>query len=463
MGVKLEFGKGSFPGFDESVLDGQINASFIDGYQDDTGAYFKRPGLLYYGGHVPQPVQGIFWSIRFSCFIAVGGGKIYRVSTSGVFSACPGVTFSSVTTPATFAENSTHVFVTAGGQMAITDGLTSNWLSTGITALDNGSTHLGWLDGHIIANQAGTNYFWYTDSDGVTWDVNNSESANADMDTIVALTVFNRELYLFGTRSTEIWYNTGQTPGTFQRQEGAFITRGCSAPYSIVQANNTLFWLDHERAFIMLDGRSPKIISQPIQTILLSYSDVSDFTATYAQWQNQRFIFLTSAINNITFVYDVVLDAWYRWGSWDAERYTYDFLPVRFIAFNPTNRFVVLVTDGSVRYFISTSSTARFLLRSAHISHGTDQWKMSKELLIRLKRGFTTTSTSTDVSIRWRDQGKNWSNERFISLNKTGNYDQIEHIHRLGRYRNRQWELLYTGDDSFAFVNAEEDVEVLDE
>jgi hypothetical protein len=231
----------------------------------------------------------------------------------------------------------------------------------------------------------------------------------------------------------------------------------------MVQADNTWWWLDHERSFVRLDGRQPKIVSQPIQAILRSYDDVSDFVSSYFQFNNRRFIALTSKVNDVSFVYDYVLDAWYQWGVWDSERFIYHFWPVRQIVFSEAwNQYVVLGTDGGMYEISGESSDARLLVRTAHLSHGTNQWKIAREMLIRMKRGFATTPSSPLLMLRWRDNGKHWQNYRLLPLNAQGDYDQIEHIHRLGRYRTRQWEIVYTDSAPAAFVSAELDVEVVD-
>ena len=309
--IKLEFGKGSWPALDEATTDGALPAMFIDGYQDEQGTYFKRPGTTQFGSAsaIALPVQGIFWSITLQKFVAVGNGRIYTIDSAGVVTATTGDVVPS-NQPARFTEDTSLVYVTAGGRIVSSNGTTANFLTD--IAAPTTVSHLTWLDSHIIANEVGTGRFWWTDAASTVWSGTNYANADASIDKIVAIGAGWRELVLLGRHSTEIWYNSGETPATFRRMEGAFIERGCSAPYSLMKLDNTWFWLDHERQFIRLDGRSPKVISGPVNRILRELPSVEDLVCSPFQYLNQHFILMSSPTTGTSLIYDYVLDAWYQ-------------------------------------------------------------------------------------------------------------------------------------------------------
>lgn len=458
--VPLEFAPGSFPSFDEAVMDGKLAARFYDGYEDEMGARYKRPGFTAYStSAVETPVQGIFWSEFLTCWIVVGNGKLYKMTTAGVLSAITGATLDNHN-PARFTENGTVVYVTTGGPMVTTDGTTAAVVPD--VAAPVLTTHLGWIDGHVLANQANSMFFWWADVDTGLWNENNSESVNADIDKLVALGTGWRELLLLGTRSTEIWYNTGETPGTFQRMEGAYIERGCSAPYTLILDDNTWFWLDHERNFIRLEGRNPKIVSVPVATLLAALPTVSDLNASRFQYGNRRFILLSSRQNNISLLYDITKDAWYQWGVWNEDTSDYDWWPVHSIAYSTSqNKFAMLNANGYIYTLGGNASDARFCLRSSHITHGTPAWKRCLSLALRLKRGYLTTTPQSAIRVRWRDQGEQtWGNWHTISLGDLGDYNNFATLWRCGRYRTRQYEFMQTDANPFALVSVTEDIEV---
>jgi len=457
--IPLEFAPGSFPSFDEAVIDGKVAARFYDGFEDEAGAKYKRPGFTTFStSAIETPVQGIFWSEFLACFIAVGNGKLYKVTTGGVVSAITGATLDNHN-PARFTENGTVVYVTTGGPMFTTNGTTASQVPDASAPVL--TTHLGWNDGHILVNQANSQFFWWADVGTGIWDPNNSESPNADIDKLKALGVGWREILLIGTRSTEFWYNTGETPGTYQRIEGAYIERGISAPYSLILDDNTWFWLDQERNFIRLEGRNPKIVSVPVHTILSGLADVSDLVTSRFQYLNRRFILLSSRANNISLLYDITKDAWYQWGIWNESTSDYDQWPVHSVAYSTsTNTYVTLNNDGYMYTLGGNASDARFSLRSAHISHGTYNWKLCLSLTLRLKRGYLTTDPVSVLRVRWRDDGEQtWGNWHSIPLNDLGEYTNVANLWRCGRYRTRQYEFMQSDANPFALVNVVEDVE----
>lgn len=459
--MKIEFGKGSWPALDEATIDGALPASFIDGYQDEQGVYFKRPGKTKLNsgtGDPAAPVQGIFWSVGLQCFIIVAKGILYKMTAAGVVTAITGDDVPT-TVPATFAENGTTVYVTAGGKMVKTDGTTGAEETDAVAPTS--VTHLTWLDSHIIANEVGTGRFWWTDAGAASWGATNYADANAAIDKIVALASLTRELYLFGTHSTEIWYNTGQTPATFQRQEGAYIERGCSAPYSVVKADNTLFWLDHERNFVKLVGRNPQSVSGPVNKILRELSSVADVVASTFQHLNQHFIMLSSSTNNLTLIYDYVLDSWFKWGVWSPTTFTYDKWGIFSFCFSPENNLYVGLDYDTEVYTIGAEATdARFMLRTAHMSFGTYARKFFTKMEIRAKRGYVTTATTPVFTLRWRNDNKVWSQPRYLSLNATGDFDNVVEAHRLGSAKTRQFEFVQSDTAPFAIVGVDLEMDV---
>lgn len=221
-------------------------------------------------------------------------------------------------------------------------------------------------------------------------------------------------------------------------------------------ADNTLFWLDQYRNFIRLDGRNPKIVSGPVTRTLRELSDVSDMVCSQFQYLNNHFIVLSSVKSKFSMLYDYVLDAWYQWGVWNSATLVYDVWPIFQVAHSPEDgRFAALGFDGVVYTITGDATDARFLLRGAHLSFGTYKWKTFAEMLIRAKRGYVTDASSPVFSVRWKDQNDHWSNEHYIPLNKQGNYKNVEHVHRLGRARTRQFEFVQTDTAPFALIGVE--------
>ncbi|MCV5997943.1 hypothetical protein, partial [Enterococcus faecalis] len=68
-------------------------------------------------------------------------------------------------------------------------------------------------------------------------------TAEGQPDPLVAILSDHREIFLFGTETIEVWYNSGASDFPFERNQGAFIEKGCGARYSVAKQNNTVYFI----------------------------------------------------------------------------------------------------------------------------------------------------------------------------------------------------------------------------
>ncbi len=79
-------------------------------------------------------------------------------------------------------------------------------------------------------------------ADGTTWPGLAVAVRTGSNDNLTRLAVMNGQLWLFGEKTIEIWYNVGASPFPFARVGGATINQGLLAPFS-VEKMETLYWL----------------------------------------------------------------------------------------------------------------------------------------------------------------------------------------------------------------------------
>jgi hypothetical protein len=113
--------------------------------------------------------------------------------------------------------------------------------------------------------------------------------------------------------------------------------------------------------------------------------------------------------------------------------------------------------------FTDNGNPIRTLIRTGHISHGTEMTKRSHCLRLRLKRGLANSSVSNpQISIRRRVNGSaQWENERFGSLGQVGQHEIHLEWRRNGVYRTVQYEIVHADASDFVLAGAEELVEPL--
>jgi hypothetical protein len=72
-------------------------------------------------------------------------------------------------------------------------------------------------------------------------------------------------LWIFGQKTTEIWYNAGDPLFPFARVPGATLNLGCLAPESVVKFSNTIMWLGADaNGFVQVyltNGTNPQRVS----------------------------------------------------------------------------------------------------------------------------------------------------------------------------------------------------------
>lgn len=179
---------------------------------------------------------------------------------------------------------------------------------------------------------------WYSSaiSDITTWPVISFASTTGNQNNIVAIVSIHREIWLFGSQNTEVWYNAGTTFFTWARRPDVFIEYGCAAKQSVAKGDNTVFCLGQSPTggpvVVRMNGYSPVVISTPsINYAISTYSTVSDAIGFVYQQEGHEFYVLTFPTAGVTWVYDIATQAWHQRQSdisgnqtrWLASCYAY--------------------------------------------------------------------------------------------------------------------------------------------
>jgi hypothetical protein len=137
-------------------------------------------------------------------------------------------------------------------------------------------------DGYFIVISKTDQKFYISGiSDGQSWNALDFASATGHPDRLMGVISDHREIWLFGERSTEIWYNSGNADFPFEKRPGVLLHKGLAATNSIARANNSLYWLASDEAgqaiVVKANGYTPVVISsEAVSQALQSYSTISD-------------------------------------------------------------------------------------------------------------------------------------------------------------------------------------------
>ncbi len=460
-----------FKGVDGVELN-EENFLVTDGYKTVKTGTTSRPGsksTFIANEATGFGVEGLLYWPEKNLVMAAGGGELYQLSYVGgtpiVKSLTDGAPLLNTNAPVSMVVDGTKLYACNGGRIVYTD---VDGAPSYIADVDapTTATHLAYLDGYILAIDGTNKFYWSDVNAGTSWNALNFASAAGSPDTLVGLKTYNREIYLFGQRSVEVWENDGETP--FSRIPGGFIESGCCAGHSVIADENSLYWLDDNRRLVRFDGKSVERLSTKYDRQLQSLPYVNDCVAFKIAIDGYVFFVFTFRVADKTFVYNQTTDDWCEWGRWDYASATYN----RWIggAYCYAEKWglhligrrdKLVVSELSKGYPSDDDDIIRLARVTGHIDFGTSRIKQSNELRFRAKRGEGLENNAPKLMIRYKIDNREWSNIKELSLGKIGEYNLVVRDTRRNQFRTKQYEFTATDAVDIVFSGAEEDIEVL--
>ncbi len=178
--------------------------------------------------------------------------------------------------------------------------------ATDITTLD---------DYAIVLNNSSITYNISGVSDTTLWSALDFASKTRQPDKIVAITTLNGELWLLGSKTCEVWIDTGAASFPIERRPDVFLEEGVVAKQSVAIVGNTLMYLAKSRtggyAVVQVENYIPKVAStKAIMYLLNSFTTVSDAIAYGYAKDGHEFYEITFPTDNKTLVLDVSNGSW---------------------------------------------------------------------------------------------------------------------------------------------------------
>lgn len=191
-----------------------------------------------------------------------------------------------------------------------------------------GATHVDYLDGYFVFNRPGTNIFYWTNPNTVTLNGLNFERKNGSPDPIAGLVVSNRNLWLIGTQTTEVWNNSPSGNRTFVRVPGPFIESGTPAPFTITKTGNGAFWVAQDKrggAYVVSTGggyQPVPVSTQAVALALQAYRSLAGSTAFAYQKDGHAFYVINPKNGTSSWVYDNTTSLLLQQPTWHERTYT---------------------------------------------------------------------------------------------------------------------------------------------
>lgn len=447
------------------------NFSLFDGYRTLTGGTTKRPGsktLFTASAALGVGVDGIFYWAEKDVVMLVGGGDIYQltyISNTPVVTKLTATPLLNQGAPVSMTVDGTNFYCCNGVKIVYTP-------VSGVPAYiadpdaPTTATQIAFLDGYILAIDSTNRFYWSDVNAGTSWNALSFATAAGSPDLLNAIKVYNREIYLFGQRSIEIWENDGTTP--FARVPGGFIQSGCSAPNAVIEDENSLYWLDENRRLVRFAGKSVERLSTKFDRELQGLSRVSDAIAQKIQIDGYVFFVFSFPFDDRTLVYNQTVDDWGEWGKWNLTDAKYErwvgsayCYAERWGLHLIGRRDVLKAAELGRKYADDDGDMIRLARLTGHIDNGTSKVKQCNEVRFRAKRGQGLVGATPKLMLRYKIDNRTWSNIKEFSLGDIGEYDFVLTDVRRNQYKTKQYEFTATDAVDIVFSNAEEDVEVL--
>ena len=410
--------------------------------------WYPTPGYTLFATLPQDIVRGLYTEPSTERVFGVAGTAFCEISSLGVVTIRGVVADDGL--PASFASNGDiggQVFVTSGGNGYLFV-LATNVFTTVLTGT---AQFGGFIDGYFVALDATTSTLQVSDlADGATWPALSVAQRNVAADPWVSMVVADRKIHLFGTQTSESWYNNGDPDFPFAYIEGSLIRDGSAGPYSSVAlVDNSRIWLTANEEGTGIVKRSSgyqpvRISTEAVEFAIQGYANTSDAIAWAYQDQGHTFYVLNFPTMRATWVYDAKTGMWHERGWWNTSLMRFDSARGRCHCFGHGKHLVGDRLTGGVYeqridlYSDIADTPLRRLGQGPHIYSNGD-WIYFPEIQLDVQTGIGTAGVpDPQVMLQWSDDsGRTWSQEHWTSAGAVGQYSREAVWRRLGRSKDR--------------------------
>lgn len=415
----------------------------------------STPGLEEFATIGTGPIRGMH--VMGGVLFIVTGTDLYSVASDGTGTlrgasgTIAGTGFVSMASNA----NGELVIVNSAGTGWVWDGSTLAALSSVDADFTDDATNVTFLDQYIIYGKQNTGQVYASDSNNAkSWNALSFATAESAPDDLVWVYGFAGNLWLFGGRTTEVFYNSGASPFAFGRISGAVFTDIGGVANTVADVNQALYWLAPDGVVYRAHGLQPERIStHEIE------SQIKAWTNHYAfAYKDEGHAFYVLGADEGCFVYDAATGLWHERetftvGRWRAQNY------VNLYGKHLVGDYVIgRIYDMSLDNYADGSNALQRRVVSPPIEKGGQLISFS-QMQVHFEHGVGLTSgqgSDPQVILDWSDDGgKTWSNEHFAALGKIGEYLTRAIWRRMGSSRHRTYRLTYTEPTKYAIYGAD--------
>lgn len=415
-------------------------------------ALIGTPGLRPLAQAAVGAVRGLHNPTSGGDAIVVSGSLVYRMNTAFKLSQIG--TIDSGAGTVLIADNGNQAMIVTGQSGYVVD-LVAYTVARIIDDAFYGASAVDILLTYLVLNKPGSNLFYITGSNAVTFDALDFSSADSNAEPIVRHIVTHNSLFFLKRTVAEIWRPTTNLDFPFARDTNASIEQGCVAAGSVVKMDNSVFWLGANEAgggiVWRLNGYTPQRVStDAIEFAIASYATISDAIAYTYQQEGHTFYVLTFPTGNATWVYDAATQMWHQRAYLDPTTGQFGrhrsnchmfFAGLHVVGDYANGKLYALDLD----YVMDGTDPLVAVRTASHIADGDYRMVVHNRLQIDMEMGNAPATGQGSMPIAlldWSDDGgHSWSNQHAAPLGAIGQFRARARWNRLGRARDRVYRL----------------------
>lgn len=435
----------------------------------------STPGLEFLQTIGSGPIRATYTLSNQETMVIISGNEVYTLaSATGTPTLLTG-TLNSSTGPISIKDNGIQCLFVDG-----TDGYYFTIGTTNVIQINDPnfypSDSVTYQDGYFILNEVGTTNFFLSDLYSVDFLPLNQTSKNGNSDILAAVISNNRELYLLGANTTEIWFNAGASGvQPFQRQDGRFSQVGCVSAASIQVLSETFFFLGTNQqgggvVYMLQNAMPTRVSTHAIEYIIQNGGDLTSAIAYSYQQEGHYFYCLNIPGLNTTLCYDMSCKQWSeRQDALGTERH---YAQTHAILGAEEDHIIGDYRNGNIyRYNLdihtNNGEDVIRLRQSPHVSESLDNmFYRLLEVDLEFGVGLLDDGVNTDNAINpkmvlqiSKDGGLTWGSPIYGRMGATGTYLTRCRFQRLGYGRDFVFRLYCTDPVKVTILSAFLDVE----
>lgn len=397
---------------------------------------------------------------------AVVNSNVYSVTLTGISTL-----LGSLTTSTGFVDTAEN-----GLQLLIVDGTNQGGLitfSTGLltlTTLPCAASSVTFQDQYFIITKKDSRQFFISELlDGSSWDASDTKIVEGRAANLVACISNTQDLWFFGKKSVEVYYNSGNADFPFEKISGALVDIGCVAVGTPTKINGVLYWLSDKKQVCRNQGYQPQFVSTPeIEFQIASYGDLSNTQGFMYSLEGNTFYVLAFPEVSKTWVYNTTTNFWHEWQSYFSLSTPWGRHRSNCAAQFGDDWIVGDYNNGNLykldmSIFTDNGNTIQ-RQRATQVINKERLNVIHSLLEVEFETGIgldgSVQGSDPQVILDWSDDGGHtWSNQHWRSLGKIGEFHARVRWLQLGMSRNRIYRITITDPVKIIILGAYADLE----